>query len=102
MTLKRGKFKIIPLINPESYYSVWEIVKNWLIPNLELNKRWHFAVYRLILSWMDWRPYPKTNVTTKNAIKVENLQVPWSTNAKWRIKWNELIKFLNLNNCLPK
>jgi len=95
------KFDEVPIIDPLAYYSTSQILKLNLIPWMKEGCYDMNRLYWIMLYVIDWVRYPH-EVTTKFKIKSINNSSLWNKSAKRKVKGCELIKFLQLNNALPK
>lgn len=95
------KFNEVPIIDPLAYYSVAQIVKLWFIPWLTESWYGRNKLYSILLYVKDSVRYPHEE-TTKYKIKTINASWLLSKSARRKVQGCELIKFLQLNNALPK
>ena len=95
------KFEFTPLIDPINYYTAWDITRLWLLPWLSKSVSVKDYLYKLMLYKVDWLLYPYEE-TTATKIKTVNSSKIWVKSARWKVKWAELIKFLEYNNILQK
>jgi len=96
------KFEEVPIIDPLTYYTTNQILRLWFIPWLKEWGYWRHKLYWIMLyNTEDSIRYPHEE-TTKINLKTINWSNIGSKNAKWKVQGMELIKFLKLNNALPK
>lgn len=96
-----NKFDIIPIIDPVAYYTVSQILKLGLIPTFIDTKHYRDKLYTVLLYSENSIRKPYTE-TTKTTIKTLNWANIVCNRATWKVQWMEIIKFLQLNNLLPK
>lgn len=95
-------FDIVPIIDPLTYYTTGQILKLWLIPWFKYSVYCQYRLYWILLYQdIDGIRYPHEE-TTKDKIKTINWSTIGSSQARRKVQGIELIKFLQLNNALPK
>lgn len=94
-------FKTIPIIDPLTYYIPSEILKLGFIPWFLPTQYWRQKLNKLIVHREEWEivPYNETTAITMKTIDGSTI---WTERVRWKVQGVELIKFLKLNNALPK
>ena len=86
-------------IDPNEVYSISEVVKQNLIPNVD-SKTGYLIIYNLCFNEeiKDWkRLISPVLATDRFKIKPTDVSRPGTKIKRWAIKWEELIRFLQLN-----